>query len=309
MKSALTRYAPYLALLTAVISGTANFVNKFAVTAAKDPIFFTTLKNGVVAVLLIGLLVAFRKWEEIRHLTGRQWAKLIAIAVVGGSVPFALFFTGLTQTSALNASLIHKTLFLWVALLAIPILKERLSFLQWIGVAALFGANLFVGGFTGFKFNLGELLILGATLLWAVENVIAKIALRDLSSGTVAAARMVLGSLVLLALSATRGSLGQITGLNPSQWGWVLLTGGLLSGYVWTWYTALKHAPATLVATLLVPATLVTNLLSAVFVTHELTPTQLTSGALFVIGATLMIVFARRTAEVPPAKKINLQQS
>ena len=310
MRSTLTRYAPYLALLAAVISGTANFVNKFAVTAVKDPFLFTTLKNSVVAIFLIGVLLAFRKWGEIRRLTGKQWAKLVAIAAVGGSIPFVLFFTGLAQTSALNASLIHKTLFLWVALLAIPILKERLSFPQWLGITAIFGANLLVGGFTGFKLNSGELLIIAATVLWAVENVIAKIALREISSGTVAAARMVFGSLILLLISASRGSLSQFAGLDPSQWGWILLTGALLSGYVLAWYTALKHAPATLVATLLVPATLVTNLLSAVFVTREITAVQLESAALLGVGTILMIAFAKKATEKPiPSRKLSLQKS
>lgn len=309
MRTTPARFASYLALLTAVISGTANFVNKLATTAVPDPIFFTTLKNGVTAVLLIGLLLAFRQGREIRRLTGRQWAKLIAIAVIGGSIPFTLFFTGLTQTSALNASLIHKTLFLWVALLAVPLLKERLSFPQWLGVAAIFSANFFVGGFTGFKFNTGELLILGATILWAVENVIAKIALRDISSGTVAAGRMVLGTMILFGLSAVRGTLGQASSLNATQWGWIILTGALLTGYVLTWYTALKYAPATFVATLLVPATLVTNLLSAIFVTHQLPASQLGSGVLLILGSILMIFFAKRTVETAAVPKPKFRQS
>ena len=39
--------------------------------------------------------------------------------------------------------------------------------------------------------------------------------------------------------------------LAPAQWGWVLVTGGLLSGYVATWYAALQRAPATAVTAVL----------------------------------------------------------
>src|SRR3989344_4456581 len=53
------RRATFLALGTASISGTANFVNKFAVSAMKDPVAFTTLKNGLVALLLIGVIALF----------------------------------------------------------------------------------------------------------------------------------------------------------------------------------------------------------------------------------------------------------
>ena len=215
-------YATILALITAVISGTNNFLAKIAVTAVKNPILFTTLKNSLVAVLLIGLISGLKKWSEIKTISQRQFLKLLAIGVIGGSVPFVLFFTGLAQTSAINAALIHKTLFIWVLLLALPILKERLSWPQWLGVGAIFSANLFIGGFTGFKYSLGELMILCATILWAIENIIAKKVLQELSSSVVATARMTLGSLLLLLVVLWQGNIGLLAGLNGQQWGWNL---------------------------------------------------------------------------------------
>lgn len=286
--------ATFLALGTALISGFANFVAKIGVTAVKDPIVFTTLKNGIVAILIVGFFLALRRLRELRTLSRRQWLQLFAIGVIGGSIPFALFFTGLVHTSAVNASLIHKTLFLWVALLAVPILKERMTPLQWLGIAAVAAANLFIGGFQGFKYNLGELMILGATVLWAVENVIAKIALKNLSSLTVAAARMVFGSAILLVFASFRGGGAAVLNLNAAQWGWTLIASALLTGYVLTWYAALRRAPATYVATLLVPATLVTNVLAAAFLTHAF-PTVQVMNALFVVsGVALVVGFARR---------------
>ena len=285
--------ATALALTPAVISGTANFLNKSALAAVPGPVFFTTMKNGVVAVALIGIILAARQWREILELRRAQWVRLLSIGVIGGSLPFALFFTGLSQTAAINASIIHKTLVVWVILLAVPLLKERVSRLQGLGIAAVFSANLLVGGFTGFKFNAGELMVLSATLLWAVENVIAKRALADVSSLTVAAARMVIGSGLLFALIVWRGEAGRIMELHATQWGWVALTGVLLTGYVLTWYAALKRAPATYVATLLVPAALVTNVLSAVFVTHALSARDVQAALLFGLGTLLVIRFAK----------------
>ena len=292
------KIATLLALGTAIISGTNNFLAKIAVTAVKDPIVFTTLKNGIVALLLIGIVLAFHKRSEIQTLSKKQWGKLIAIGLVGGSIPFALFFTGLTQTTAINAALIHKTLFLWVAIMAVPILKERITFLQGSGIVLLFIANIvLIGGFTGFNFNLGELMILGATLFWAVENIIAKIALKDLSSITVASARMVIGSIVLLLLVFYQGNAYFFTGLTSLQWGWTLLTSVLLLGYVLTWYTALKYAPATYVATLLVPSILVTNILSAIFITHTMTGNDVAAAFLFLVGLLLVLSAAKKTIQ------------
>lgn len=294
------RYATALALITAVISGTNNFLTKIAVTAVKDPIVFTTLKNAIVAAFLIGIILMLGKWREIISLTRGQMLRLLAIGAIGGSVPFALFFAGLMKTSALNAGLIHKTLFVWVLLLAVPFLKERFSLLQWVGVGALFAANFVVGGFKGFNFNMGELMVLGATLLWAVENVIAKVALKDISSITVAGARMIVGSLILFAFVLGKGSTVPRSALSLEQWGWTALTSVLLLGYVLTWYTALKHAPATYVAALLVPATLVTNALTAIFITHTLNGVQLTQMALLILGAILVSLFAKKATAITP---------
>jgi len=45
---------------------------------------------------------------------------------------------------------------------------------------------------------------------------------------------------------------------------------GLLTGYVMTWYRALKIAPVTLVASVLTLATIITNVLSSIFITHNI---------------------------------------
>ena len=286
-------YATSLALLAAIISGTNNFLTKAAVTAVSDPILYTALKNSIVAIFLIGLVILFKRWPEVRTASKKQLLQLAAVGIVGGSVPFALYFTGLTETTAVNASLIHVTLLIWVFLFAIPIFKECMSGLQWLGAGAIFAANLFVGGFTGFKYNVGELMILAATILWGLESVIAKQALRGLSSLTVTGARMVLGSLVLFAISFARGGAGAAFALNAAQWSWTLLTSVLLLGYVLSWYAALKRAPATYVATLLVPAALITNALSA--------RADLLSSALYIIGLALVIFFASVAKKGMPA--------
>ena len=303
------KYATLLAMATVLISGTANFINKIEIIGVKDPIVFTTLKNAMVALFLAGLLLALKKRGEIASLTKSQIFKLIAICAVGGSIPFALFFTGLAQTSALNAGLIHKTLFIWVLFLAVPLLKEKIHKWQWLGIGAVFTANFLVGGFTGFKYNTGELMILGATMLWAIENIIAKTALKDLSSITVASSRMIIGTLILALFVLWRGGGSAVFELNGSNWGWTILTSGLLLGYVLTWYTALKYAPATYVATLLVPATLVTNILSAIFITHSFMAFQFLSGLLFMGGTALIIFFAAKAEKQITAPEPNFSTS
>ncbi len=283
-----------LALGTALISGVSNFVAKLSVTVIKDATVFTFLKNATVGLLVIGLVMLFVQWKELRTLQRRDWVRLLTIAVVGGSVPFLLFFNGLQQTSAITGSLIHKTLFIWVAILAVWKLKEKVTWLQGVALAALLGGTFALGGFQNFHLGKGELMIFGATLFWAVENVVAKRALANLSTLTVVASRMVLGSVVLLGVVAAQGKLGTVGNLSFAQWGWVVLPSLLLFAYVLTWYSALKRAPAILVASLLVPATFITALLSGTMQHTPISWQSWVNGGLVTLGAALLIWSLRR---------------
>ena len=109
---------------------------------------------------------------------------------------------------------------------------------------------------------------------------------------------MTIGSLSLIPILFWRGAqISTVGNLSFENWFWVLLTAVFLFGYVLTWYSALKRAPATYVATLLVPATLVTNLLSVIFVTHAVNGFQIASAVLFSLGAWLVINFAKKAGE------------
>lgn len=122
------------ALGTATISGFAVYISKFGVAQVKDPFVYTTLRNSVVTVGLLAALGIFAGWRELRAFTARQWAGWIALGLIGGGVPFLLFFQGLATASAPSAALIHKTLFIWVSLLAVPLLGEQLGWWQVAGL-------------------------------------------------------------------------------------------------------------------------------------------------------------------------------
>ena len=115
-----------LVLATAFISGFSIYLNKFSVSFI-SPEIFTFLKNASVAVFLIGLILVIGQWQKLRRLKGKQILILILIGLLGGAIPFLLFFKGLSLTSAAKGAFIHKTMFLWVAMLAPIFLKEKLN--------------------------------------------------------------------------------------------------------------------------------------------------------------------------------------
>ena len=104
-----------LVFLTATISGFAIFINQFGVKAS-SPYVFTWLKNLSVAFLLTGLLLGMKEVRALKNLTKRQWFSLVSIGLIGGSIPFLLFFKGLSLTAAVKGAFLHKTMFLYKTL-------------------------------------------------------------------------------------------------------------------------------------------------------------------------------------------------
>ena len=106
--------------------------------------------------------------------------------MIGGSVPFVLFFEGLARAEATQAAFIQKTLVVWVALLAVPLLRERFGLPHALAICLLIAGQAWLAGSAGtVVFGTGEAMILAATLLWAVEVVLVK----RLLAALVAAAR------------------------------------------------------------------------------------------------------------------------
>jgi drug/metabolite transporter (DMT)-like permease len=252
-----------LAGATALVSGISVFVNASAVRAFDDPVLFTTLKNGVAAALLATMALAVVRGPWVP--SARAVPGLVALGVLGGSIPFVLFFTGLAEATAPAAAVIHKTLFVWVAILAVLFLGERLGWLQVGAIGVLLASQLLIQSPTGVGWGTGETLIAVATAFWAVEIIVAKRVLVGVRSPVAAAARMGIGLILLVVFLGVGGGLDGIASLGPEQWGWVLVTGFLLTGYVGTWYAALRRAPAsavTAILTLAVPITAMLQLAS-----------------------------------------------
>jgi drug/metabolite transporter (DMT)-like permease len=298
-----------LALAAAGVSGFAVFINSYGVRAVPDATVYTTAKNLVAALLLVVGMVAVSRWTPVRtpsptdrpahRLRPTQWAGLAAVAVVGGSVPFVLFFEGLAQASSSQAAFVHKTLVVWVAVLAVPLLGERLRGLQLAAIAVLVtGQAVLAGGLAGFRFGGGEGLVLAATLLWSVEVVLAKWLLRDVPPRVVAVVRMAAGASLLVVWVAASGRWSALAGLDAEGWLWAAVTGGVLAGYVALWFTALALAPAVDVTAVLVVAAVVTGLLNVVVKGAAVTGWTATGMLIVLAGAVLAATPRRRSAPV-----------
>lgn len=293
----------FFSFLTAITSGFAIFVSSFALKTFKDPLAFTVLKNIVVACLLVSLVFFLGKWKNLNGISRKNWLYLGLIGIIGGGIPFLLFFKGLSMSSALVGAFIHKSLFIWVSIMAAVFLKEKIGKLQSIALVILLMGNFLLGAFNSFSFGSGEKMIFIATLFWSVEYVIAKKVLSEIDSDILACARMFFGSLFLLAYFAAVGKLGTLLVADNKQIMWTVMASAFLFGYVIFWYRALKSAPASAVSSILVLGSPITTLLSIIFIGgFKYSMFQLVG--MFLIAAGLAIFLAADRYNKIKAKKI-----
>lgn len=278
----------FFALLTAVISGISIFYSKITVTRI-DPLILTTSRNLYAGIIFGSMMFLPRNFKKIKSLKKDDLLKLFSISIIGGSISFALFFTGLKAANPQVTNLIHKTMFVWVSIMAAFFLKEKFNLNYFISGILIVVANaLFL---TKISFGRAEMLILMATLLWSTENIIAKKLLKKNSSEVLGFFRMGIGSifLILIAISMGKGSL--FFHFDIIQLTMVFIGGSLLFFYVYFWFKALKYSPAGLVTMILTLSVAVGNVLNGSFAGVKLLNSDIYSSAL-IIAAVGFILYS-----------------
>jgi len=292
----------FLVFLTALISGFAIFINKFGVSVV-NPNIYTFLRVLTVAIFLTGLLLFLKDWRKLKNLTKKQWLLLMTIGLIGGSIPFLLFFKGLSLTNAAQGSFIHKTMFIWVAVLAALFLKEKIDKKFLLGGLFLLLGSLILLKKLPYSLNQGDLLVFLATLLWATENTISKYVLRDLEGRIVAWARMFFGALFILIFLLATNQLPLISGLTLKQINWVLITAVILFSYVMTWYNGLKFIPVSQATVILLLGSPITTILSLITV-GKINLQEIFSGILIIFGIIFVIGFRETWQLIKKTKKL-----
>jgi drug/metabolite transporter (DMT)-like permease len=282
-----------LVLITAIVSGVSIFLNSFAVKGF-DSSVFTFSKNMLVAVFLLAIILGIGQLSALRQLTSKQWMKLTTIGLIGGSIPFLLFFKGLQMTTATSSGFIHKMLFIFATVMAVIFLKEKINKWLIIGISLL-TAGTFALVKPQLSFSLGEGLILAAVIMWAAENTISKQILKDLSGTVVAFGRMFFGAMFIFIFLLFTGKAGKIATMTLDQYVWIALTTVLLLLYVMTFYNGLKHVKLSTAAAMLSLGMPITIALDFAFRGAAVTAYQ-AIGAMLIVAGTASITFLAEKA-------------
>jgi drug/metabolite transporter (DMT)-like permease len=300
-----TRTGIVFALVAALISGFSVFVNGIGVKAT-DPLEYTLLKNLGALLLLAGATLTISQLKHFKGLSRKDWTYLLAIGIIGGSVPFAMFFTGLSMGGAVISSFIYRSLFVFAGIFGFVLLREKLEPTDAAISLLLISANAILLP-ENITFGLGQALVLGATILWALEYTLSRKILSHIHPNAVMISRFLFGSIVLFAITGIPSidALGLSTNAGIrllSIAALILPVAILLAGFAWVWYRALAKLPVFRATAILTIGGIITAILDASILGKSISPISLGSFILITAGVALAIWKTNPNPEVQEIK-------
>ncbi len=287
-------FGTLLVLCTAVISGFAIPINKIFVVGI-DPTVFTAIRALMIGAVFF-FIASFQSGFDYSRFKKVSWKYLLIIGIVGGGLAFLLYFTGLKLTTAGRAAFLHKTLPLWITIFAYVFLKEKVTRKQAVALGVMFAGTVML---LSAKINpaelwldpsLGDILALTATVLWGVENVVARYAMINKESNFVVSfARMFIGSLFLFSAVLLLGKIDVLFSLTFEQIRNILISTLILFGYVLTWYWGIRYINVSKASTLLLISPVISLILGIIWFSEPAPILQLIGSALILIGAAFVV--------------------
>jgi drug/metabolite transporter (DMT)-like permease len=311
MDPATTRRAPewqvWAALLIVYIVWGSTYLAISVVDETMPPLLAAGLRHLTAGTILFVLLLATRRGNSLR-LSRAEWlgAAFVGLALLlGGNGLVVLAET--TVPSGLTA-LIIAIVPLFVVLLR-RIFGERVAMGTYVGVALGFvgvGVLIIPHGINGSVSLWGMLLLIGASLSWAIGTFFSKrVSLpRDPLAST--GGQMVVGGASLLVVGLITGESGQVQVANFSTNSvlallYLILFGSVLAYTAYTWL--LQNTSVSRVATYAYVNPLVAIVLGSVLL-HESMDLFIVLGAVMIVTAVVVVVRTEATqapAAPPPS--------
>jgi drug/metabolite transporter (DMT)-like permease len=167
-----------LCLVLATLFWSGNYVVGEAAVASMTPLELTFWRWALAAVPLL-LLAQFIEKPDWRAVL-RRWPALLLLSALGMSGYTLMLYGALGYTSAMNASLITAANPALIVVMAVVLLGERTTRLGWVGIGlGLLGVLLVLTRgelqrLLSFTMNTGELLMIGAIIVWGFYTIIAR---------------------------------------------------------------------------------------------------------------------------------------
>jgi drug/metabolite transporter (DMT)-like permease len=294
--------AIWAALLTVYVGWGGTYVGIRLAIDTMPPLLMASTRYLVAGGLLY--IWAVRRGDrEGDRPTRRHW---LAAAIIG--VALLLGGNGMVTLAEQRvpsgiAALVVATVPLWLVLLARVVLRERVRWLEWVGVAVGLGGVALLAMPTGAQRldPLGIGLVVVASISWATGSLYARRASMPARPLVGVAMEMLAGGLALGVVGIFRGELAQV---HPERFSMESILGLLYLIVVGSWFAfsayvwLLRVARTSLVATYAYVNPVVAVFLGWLILSEPVTPRTLLAG-LVILVAVAMIVWARSAASRP----------
>lgn len=195
-------------LLVVVLIWAANApVVKFGILGM-DVVVFNSIRFLIAAAILLSIHRVRSEWLSVSR---TDWPKLVGLGLIAHVLYQFAYLYGLKNTTVGNSAIILSTSPLWTVFLNSAIHKERVPRQAWSGTGvSLLGIILIVIG-TGSTVSfggdavLGDVLSLGAALMWALSTTLQKSFLKTYSASQLASIMVSVGAIAwtLLAIPSS----------------------------------------------------------------------------------------------------------
>ncbi len=276
----------YWLLIIAVIFWGSSFIATKVALEELSPESIISLRLVLAAILLTLIAIATKKKFNINIKNHANIFILACIAV------FHLWIqvTGLKYTTAANTGWIIGTAPIFMAILAGIFFQEKISLLQFGGIAtAVFGLMLLVskGDFLSINFisNKGDLLVLGSALTWGVYSTVNKKISLSYPPLMTILYLFVMMAIIIVPFNINNTAINSVVHLSLIGWISILFLGLLCSGAAYViWAYALRDMESAKVGAFLYFEPFVTVAAAWFFLKEEITLLMLISGIIITLG-------------------------
>lgn len=250
-----------------------------------NPLTFAYLRV-IGAAIILNFLLHERKASPLER--GDGW-RLAGFAILGVVINQSLFLAGLALTSAHAAAILITTIPIFALAAAIVLGRERPTVLKVGGIVlSAAGAIVLVGGegFSGTaKSVIGDLMIVGNSLSYALYLVFSKPMMARLSARRVIARMFAVATVVMLPIAAWPMMHEPWHAIPMQAWFALafVIAGPTIAAYLMNAW-ALKYAESSVVAAYTYLQPVFAVILAAIFLQEQIRPVAILAGAMIFAG-------------------------
>lgn len=198
-----------------------------------------------------------------------------------------LFFVSIKMTTASNVALAYALSPIFILIISIYFLKEKINLPKAFGVVVAFVGISLILLERGLEFKseyfIGNLVALLASLAWSVYSTYGKFLILRYGSIYSTFVAMLFGFLLYLPISFLHNDIANIHLIKPIHWSQIIYLAVLTSGIAYLiWYYAIKRLPASSVGIFSNLQPVFTTILAIIFLNQSIS-------YLYIIGGVLVI--------------------